>query len=113
MVERISKEKIKNEVTKITSLTEQIKTITESMPDCTARKAYMNSVLNLEKKNENFSKEREKLSEEEKQVMKEALINFRAKKENEISSDKESGENESVSEISESGMGKKKGKRNN
>jgi len=93
-------------------LTEQIKTITESMPDCTAKKAYMNSVLNLEKKNEQFGKEREKLSDEEKEVMKEALKNFRAKKENEVSPVKESGKNESIPEVSESGMGKKKGRKN-
>jgi len=112
MAERISKEKIKDEVMKITSLTEQIKTITESMPDCTAKKAYMNSVLNLEKKNEQFGKEREKLSDEEKEVMKEALKNFRVKKENEVSSNKESGKNESIPEVSESAMGKKKGRKN-
>lgn len=112
MVERVSKEKIKDEVTKITSLTEQIKTITESMPDCTAKKAYTNSILNLEKKNEQYGKEREKLSDEEKEVMKEALKNFRAKKENEVSPVSKTGTDESIPEVSENSMGKKKGKRN-
>lgn len=111
MVERVSKEKIKDEVTKIISLTEQIKTITESMPDCTAKKAYTNSVLNLEKKNEQYGKEREKLSDEEKEVMKKALAEFRSKKEDEVSSVSEPGTNEPISEIPESSMGKKKGKR--
>jgi len=112
MAERISKEKIKDEVTKITSLTEQIKTITESMPDCTAKKAYMNSVLNLEKKNEQFGKEREKLSDEEKEVMKKALNEFRSQKKNdEVSTITTTETNESIIEVSKGKMGK--GKRNN
>ena len=112
MAERISKEKIKDEVTKITSLTEQIKTITESMPDCTAKKAYMNSVLNLEKKNETFSKEREKLSDEEKEVMKKALNEFRSQKKNdEVSTITTTETNVPIIEVSKGKMGK--GKRNN
>ena len=112
MAERISKEKIKDEVTKITSLTEQIKIVVESMPVCSAQKAYMNSIVNLEKKNETFSKEREKLSDEEKEIMKQALITFRAKKENEVSSVETKGTDEPIPEISESAMGKKKGRKN-
>ena len=68
---------------KIKKLTAELRSITENLNAPPSLKAaYMNSVLNLEKKNEHYGTEkiREKLSDEEKLVMKEALKKFRENK---------------------------------
>lgn len=94
----------------IVELTEQLKVIVSGMPKCTARDAYEYAVTNLEKKNDRFTKTREKLSEEEKQIMREALKKFREQNnpsETEISQVSTDNDSESSAE---SVSGKKKGK---
>ena len=96
----------KEDMEKIKAITAELRKIVESM-NCppTIRAAYMNSVLNLEKKNENYGEEkvREKLTDEEKEVMRKALKEFREGKSTSITA-------ETDSVPADESMKKKKGK---
>ena len=74
---KVSLSEIKEQVEQIKQKTEEIQVIVNSMPKCAARDAYQYSVENLEKKNEKFSKEREKLTPEEKAFLRQKLTEFR------------------------------------
>ena len=102
---KVSAKDIAEQVKNIAELTEKIKAEVLSMPECTAKNSYMNSVENLEKKNDKFSRVREKLSEEEKEVMRDALKKFRESK-----TEPAEKENDEVSADVEKVKSKKKGK---
>lgn len=75
--QRISNKDIAEQIVSIVELTNSLKQVVDGMPKCAARDAYEHSVTNLEKKNNRFSKTRAKLTDEEKQVMRDALKKFR------------------------------------
>jgi hypothetical protein len=102
---KVTAKDIEEQVKGIVEYTEKINALVITMPDCTAKTSYMNSIENLEKKNEKFSKVREKFTPEEKEVMKNALKTFREGKTQ--SSEKE---NDAFSADMEKVKGKKKGK---
>lgn len=58
------------QITSIRNATETIAEAVKQMPDCTAKKAFGLSVENLEKKLARFGQGREKLSDEEKELLK-------------------------------------------
>jgi hypothetical protein len=89
----------KEDMEKIKELTKTLREVVEGMnASPTLKAAYMNSVLNLEKKNEKYGEERvrEKLTPEEKEIARNAVKAFRETKgspssseETKISSDSE------------------------
>lgn len=116
MVEkRVSKEQIKEQVKSIITFTESIGKVLLTMPDCGAKSSYLKTIEALEKKNNTFSKEKEILSSEEKEVMKKALNEFRQKK-NEVSAPPDDNStDEPIAEISEpitEQPSKRKGRKN-
>lgn len=100
---RLSKEQKESNneiISKIINLTTQIKEIVTVLHGESCKIAYLKSVENLEKKNEKYLvKEPFRISDEEKEL----IIKMREEKEkiSEISSP-ETGEDEPISEISES-----------
>jgi len=70
MSERVRTKHLLNEVKEIEDLTKSIRVIVEKIPTCSLQKAYMNSVINLESKNDKFLAE--PLSDDQKKAI--ALI---------------------------------------
>ena len=105
----------------IVELTARIKEQAETLEGKSVKQAYLNSVINLEKKSEIYGKEKEVLTAEEKKIIKEAqkkaLAEFRSKKQNEVSTSDETTIEQSVNEVSPENepvkQHGKKGKKNN
>lgn len=99
----------------IAELTEKIKEQAEKFEGKSVKQAYLNSVANLEKKNDLYGKERETLTDEEKKIVKEAqkkaLADFRSQKQNEISSDSEEDTEQSNAEVQKENEPVKHGKK--
>ena len=72
MSESVRTKHLLNEVREIQDLTKSMRVIVENIPPCSLQKAYMNSVLNLESKNEKFLAVAQPLSDEQRQAI--ALI---------------------------------------
>lgn len=120
---RLSEEQAKEQletVKKIAELTTEIEKCISGIHGKTAKEAFQNSVINLRKKCEIYGKEKESLTPEEREIVREAqkqaLAEFRAKKENKAVSTNLSGKTDKpVPEISEENVEKikheKKGKK--
>lgn len=67
---KVSASEIAEQVKVIETATETIKKAVNEMPDCSAKEAFMLSVVNLEKKLSRFTKVHEVLSDEEKEMLK-------------------------------------------
>ena len=79
MPEKVSRKQIAEQIKSISNATETIKVAISEMPDCTAKKSFINSLENLEKKIQKFGgegKERFRLSDEEKVI----ILKMRAEK---------------------------------
>jgi len=72
MSESVRTKHLLNEVREIQDLTKSMRVIVENIPPCSLQKAYMNSVVNLESKNEKFLTVAQPLSDEQRQAI--ALI---------------------------------------
>lgn len=58
---KVNREEIKPMVSEIIEKTAELRAIVESMKDCTIKTYYMNSVVNLEKKNDLYYATKERL----------------------------------------------------
>ena len=67
MSESVRTKHLLNEVKEIQDLTKSIRVIVEKIPTCSLQKAYMNSVVNLESKNDKFLAE--PLSDDQKKAI--------------------------------------------
>lgn len=121
----LTKEQREEQIKAVKVIAELLPKISEQIKNLHAKAcitAFQNSVDNLTKKCEIYNKEKEELSAEEKEIVKaaqaKALADFRAQKKNdEISTDNETGTNVDEPEISEENVSevkhenKKKGRR--
>ena len=115
---RLSKEDVEKQIKAVQEIkicVAQIKSLCDCFVGKTCKTAFLNSVINLEKKCEQYTKEKVVLTDEEKKVMKEALVNFRASKDAKVLTSSEQNTDEPNAEISEPSTAEKimskKGKR--
>ena len=112
MPEKVSRKQIAEQIKSISNATETIKVAISEMPDCTAKKSFINSLENLEKKIQKFGgegKERFHLSDEEKEY----ILKMRAEKADSEVSEVSADDNPSSSDDSvKTEIKSKKGKKN-
>ena len=77
---KVSNKEISEQIAKIEEIKNNLQEVISSMPKCAARDAFEYCITNIEKKIERFSVVKEKLTPEEKEVMRNALKEFREKK---------------------------------